>query len=150
MAALTDGMAAFGALFKVGDGGGTEVFTTLAEVISISGPGLSLDTIDITNHSSPSAWKEYVPSLIDGGEVTLDLNYVPTDVTQRFTTSGLGFDMKSKTKRNFQLYWPDNPTGTGTLWSLSGYVTKWQPGAPVGDKLSAAVTIKLTGVPTLA
>ena len=75
-------ISAFGTLLKVGDGGGTEVFTTIAEVKEISGPSISVDTVELTTHSSSGAWKEYLPTLIDAGEVTFDVNFIPTNATQ--------------------------------------------------------------------
>jgi hypothetical protein len=41
------------------------------------------------------------------------------------------------------------PDIAATEWTFSGYVTKFEPGAPFEGKLTASVSIKLTGVPTL-
>jgi predicted secreted protein len=143
---MTSGLAGYGTLFKIGDGGTSEVFTTVAEVTNIGGPKFALDTLDVTNHSSTSAWREFIAGLLDPGELSLDLSFVPTGATHS-QTSGLLRDMKNRTKRNFQMVFPD--VG-GTTWAFSGYVTGFEVGAPVDDKLSASVTIKITGAPTLA
>lgn len=144
---MTNALAGYGTLFKIGDGATpTETFTTVAEVSNIGGPGLSLDTAEATHHGSTGGWKEYVATLLDGGEVSLDLNYIPTAATQNNTT-GLLYDMTHRTLRNFKLVFPDIG---GTTWSFSGFVTAFEPSAPVGDKLSASVTIKISGQPTLA
>jgi len=140
------GISAFGTLLKIGDGGDPETFTTIAEVSSISGPGLSLDTIDVTHHSSTAGWREFVGGLLDAGEVSFDINYTPTDATHDAST-GLIKDMVDRTVRNFQLVFPD--TGN-TTWSFSALVTGFEPSEPIDDKLAASVTLKLTGQPTLA
>lgn len=140
------GISAFGTSIKLGDGASPEVFTTIAEVVEIGGPGLELDMIEITNHSSTGGWEEHVGGILRTGEVTLDINYDPAGGTHDAST-GLIADMVARTLRNFQLIFPD--TGT-TTWTFSAYVQKFEPGAPVDDKLSASVTLKLSGQPTLA
>ena len=141
------GIAAFGTLLKIGDGGSpTESFTTIAEVTDISGPELGLDTEDITNHSSTGGWEEVIPTILRSGEVSFEINYDPAGATHDAST-GLIADMVAKTKRNFQLIFPD--TGT-TTWSFSAYVTKFAPSEPVAGKLAASVGLKISGQPTLA
>lgn len=143
---MTDAIAAFGTLLKIGDGGSPESFTTIAEVTTIGGPSLGLDTIDATNHDSTAGWEEVIGGILRSGEVTFDINYIPTDATHDAST-GLIADMVARTKRNFELVFPD--TGS-TTWSFTGLVSKFAPSAPVDGKLSASVSLKLSGQPTLA
>lgn len=144
---MTDGISSFGTLVKIGDGGGGgEVFTTIAELRDITGPNLALGTEEVTPQTATGGYREYVPTLLAGGEVTFDLNFVPTDNTQDFP-AGLIKDMTDKTLRNFQIVWPDSGT---TTWALSAYVTGFVPGAPVEGSLSASVTLLISGQPTLA
>lgn len=139
-------ISAFGTLLQIGDGGSPENFTTIAEVANISGPGLSLDAIDVTHHSSTGGWREFVGGLLDGGVVSLDINYDPTDGTHDAST-GLIADMVARTVRNFQLVFPDT---ANTTWSFSALVTGFEPSEPVDNKLAASVTLKISGQPTLA
>lgn len=136
--AATQGTSGFGTLLKRGDGASSEAFTTIAEVTNITGPGESLEVIDATHMESPSGYREYIPSLLDSGEVTFDLNFLPADSNQ----SGLRTDLTGKTKRNFQLVFTDSGT---TTYSFAGYVTSFEPSAQIDDKLSASCTIKVTG-----
>lgn len=46
-------------------------------VADISGPEVSIDTIDVTTHDSPDKFNEFVPGMADGGEVTFDLMFDP-------------------------------------------------------------------------
>lgn len=142
---MTSALHAWNTLLKIGDGGGPEAFTTIAEVTNITGPGLALDTIDVTNMSSPNAWREFIAGLLDAGEVSFDINYLPGNATHNAGT-GLVRDLKNRTKRNFQLVMPSSPT---TTWNFSAYVTGFEPDFPVEDKIAASVTLKLTGEPTL-
>ena len=143
---MTLAIDAYGTLLQIGDGGAPEAFTTIAEVTDITGPSLALDPLDVTSHESPGAFREFVGGLLDGGEVTLTMNYVPTAGTQAATT-GLLADMIARTVRNFQLVFPD--VGT-TTWSFAALITAFEPAEPVDDRLSAEVTLKVTGQPTLA
>ena len=143
---MTDAISSFGTLLQQGDGGTPETFTTVAEVMDITGPSLVRDTEEVTNHSSTNAWKEYIPTLRDGGEVTFDINYVPTGSTHDATT-GILADWEDGTLRNWQLVWPD--TGS-TTWSFPGYVTNFEPSANVNGALRASITILLSGDTTIA
>src|SRR6056297_2201318 len=52
-----------GTKLKRGDGEATESFTTVAKVNNISGPSLSLDTEDTTDHDSDGGWEEIIPTI---------------------------------------------------------------------------------------
>jgi hypothetical protein len=121
-------------------GGVDEIFTTVAEVTSISGPGLSLDTIETTHFESPDAFREFVPSLKDPGSVSLDMNFLPSNLNQ------VGFlnDYLNRTRRNFQIVWSD---ADATTWQFGGYIVSFEPSAAIDDKLSASAEIKVTGEP---
>ena len=142
----TSAISGFGTLLKIGDGGGTEVFTTIAEVTDISGPGLSMDTMEATSHSSTAGWKEFVAGLLDAGEVTFSVNFLITNATQSYT-SGLIRDMVNRTARHFQLVFPN--VGN-TTWAFTALVTAFEPAEPIDDVLKADCTLKITGQPTLA
>ena len=123
------------------------VLATVAQVEGITGPGLSIDMADVTTHDSTSAFEEAVPGIIRTGEIGLDIVYDPADDTHDATGgNGLLTRLNNKTKTNFSLVFTD--TGT-TTWALDGFVTNFEPGMPHDDKLSATVTVKVTGVPTL-
>lgn len=139
--AESQAMAAYGTLLKRGDGGSPETFTVIAEVLDIKPPSFSADTEEVTHQESPGGFKEYVVTLLDAGEVTFDVNFIPTDASHQ----GLLSDLQARAKRNFQLVFPD-----GTTWTFAAYVTGFEPDAPVGGKLSASVTLKVTGQPTLS
>ena len=141
----TAAISSYGTLLKIGDGGGPEVFTTIAEVMDIAGPSMSLGTHDVTNHSSTGAWKEVIPGLLEPGEVTFPIAFLPTNATHS-QSAGLLKDMKNRTKRNFQVVF----TNVGlTTWTFAAYVTGFETSMPVDGLFGADVTLKITGQPTL-
>jgi hypothetical protein len=142
----SSGIAAFGTLIKIGDGNASESFATIAEVTNITGPAGKTNTTDITNHSSTNATKEIVPTTIDPGTWTLEVNLIPTAITQGYTY-GLIRDWQARNKRNFQLVWPNIGN---TQITFTAYVTGFDQKAPVDGKLAATFKLDVTGVYTWA
>lgn len=142
---MTNAVSGYGTLLQVDDGVGN--YTTVAEVKDITGPGYEADTIEATNHSSAGAWREWLAGLLDGGEVTFDVNYIPSNPTHDESASGLFGLLLNRTRRNFRLVWPVTPVERVTFL---GMVTGFEPSAPVDDVLTASITIKVSGQPSFA
>ena len=117
---------------------------TVAQVTNISGPGLALDTTDVTTHDQATAWEENVGTILRSGEVSLDIVYDPADATHDAGT-GLIYRMEDKIYSFFKLIFP-----TDDEWEFSGYVTGFEPSASVDGALTATVKAKITGQPLLA
>lgn len=139
---MTDAISSFGTFLKKGDGGSpTEVFATIAEVGDIEGPDMSLATEEVTHHGSVGGWDEFVGTILSGGEVSFPVNFLPSNATHDALT-GLQADMVNRTKRNFQIVYPD-PGGNG--FAFKALVTGVKPKAPVKGKLAADIKLKITG-----
>lgn len=117
-----------------------------AQVSNISGPGLSLDTEDVTSHDSTGAWEEVVGTILRSGEITLDLVWDPAHATHKYAAGGLLYDLVQRTLIALTLEFPDAAT---TTWSFNALVTGFEPTAPVDGALTATVKLKLSGQPTL-
>jgi len=136
--------AAFGTtLYRGTSGGGTPY----VNVMSISGPALSLDTEDVTSHDSTGAWEEVVGTILRSGECTLDIAYDPANATHKNAAGGLLADLAARTSTTFTLVFPDSGS---TEWVFTALVTGFEPSAPVDGALTASVTLKPSGQPTLA
>lgn len=142
----TAAKSSFGTFLKLGDGGATEVFATIAEVKDIKGPKLSLETEDVTSHDSTDGWVEHIGTLLDGGDVSFELNWLPANATQSFT-AGLLKDMVGRTKRNFQLV---VPAAASLTWTFAALVTEFQPELKVKGAQVASIKLQISGKPTLA
>lgn len=123
---------------------GTGNFNTIAEVIKIAGPTAKVDMKDATNMSSPLQTKEIIAGLEDPGQISFEINWVPSDPQQ----NGLLVDKTAKTLRNWKILFP--PTFSKTSWSFAGYVSGFNTTFPVDDRITAAVTIDISGPMTLA
>jgi predicted secreted protein len=134
------GLNGYGTLIKRGDGATPEVFTAIAQPTGITPPGLSRDTIDVSAHDSPDAWREFVGGMKDGGEVSMDVNYDPSvhDV--------IAADFDDPAPRSYQIVFPD---ADETTWTFKAILTGFEPDAPYDGKLSASLTWKVSGKPDL-
>lgn len=138
------GRDGFGTLFKRGNGATpTEVFTTIANVTSISGPDRKRETIDVTAHDSPGGWMEFLGGLKDGGEVQLDINYDPAEATHDIDT-----DFDDVDPRNYKIVILPG-TDEEWTWAIAGIMTELGDEFPYDDKMGRKLTIKVTGKPTL-
>ncbi len=133
----------YGTLFKTGDGMSPEVFTTLSEVIGITPPSMSRDSVDVTHEQSPSAWREFIAGLKDAGEISLEMNFDPKNAGASSLMAELALSGPSAVK-NRQIVFPD-----GSMFTFAAFLTKYDPDAPLAKSMSAKVTFKITGAPTL-
>jgi len=120
--------------------------TLVAEVRSISGPGITVKMVDVTSHSSSVPWTETVPTLLDAGDLTFEINYIPSEPTQNNSAGLLSF-LTGRALTAWTLTFPDSGA---TTFSFNGYVSKFDITAPVDNVLTAKMTISITGQPTLA
>lgn len=95
-----------GTIIFRGDGDSPEVFTRIAEVKDITGPQLSAEQAEATHQLSPSDYREWLPSFLDGGEVGFNCNFLPNDDGQKV----LQTDFENRTARNFRIEFPDPHT----------------------------------------
>jgi hypothetical protein len=119
-------------------------YAVIAQVSNLGGPGLALDTEDVTTHDSPNGWEEVVATILRTGEMSLDIVYDPNGATHSASAGGLLYKLKNKQLSYHQLIWPGAYT-----WTFSAFVTGFEPGAPHDGALTAAVKMKITGAPVL-
>lgn len=146
---MSDAYIGHGTQLKRGDGGDPEIFTKIAEVLSIAGPSLSRDSVEVTTMDSPDQYREFIAGLKDGGEVTFDVVYDPVDPTIEPGDGLLSeFDLPSgAAATNYQLVFSDPGQ---TTWLFPAILTGFETSEPIDDKVMASVTLKVAGKPTLA
>ena len=135
--------SAFGMTLKRGGTGGTAI----AAITNISGPGLSLDTEDVTSHDSTGGWEEVIGTILRSGEVSIDIVYDPNAATHKNAAGGLLADLVSRTAQTYAITFPST---AAVSWTFSAFVTGFEPSASVDGALTATATLKITGQPTLA
>lgn len=140
---MTDAKAAFGTELQLGDGADPEVFTKIAELIDPSDEGSS-EVVDVTAHTAPNPFREKIVTLLDAGEVTFDVNWVPSHATHN-TTNGLRKIWVNRELRNWKLVFPTDPAVED---DFSAYVTNIGRSFPVAEGMQGSITLTITGKPT--
>lgn len=135
------GLDAYGAALERSNMAVPPVFTELANVTSISGPSFSRNVYDTTAHDSVDGWMEFIGGLRDAGELSFDLNWNPGNTTH----ASLFSDLNDTVPRAYKLVL----AGDIAEFAFTALLTGFDVGLPVDEKLTAAVTFKLTGKPTL-
>lgn len=142
--AASAGKPAFGTLLKMGIAtNATNATTIVGELNTINGPAMDQGTVELTHMESPSRTREFVPGLVDTGEVTFEGNFVYADPGQAGLLGVLG----SGVNRGYSITFP---FATAVTCSFTGILTHFEVGAPVDDKLGFSGSIKITGLPTWA
>ena len=114
--------------------------TPVAELTSISGPSVSLETIDVSSHDSTDEYREFVGGLLDGGEVSMDGNLTTAAAGNIIKTA-----METRTLKAIVITFPGAVT-----WTFNAIVTGFETSAPYDDKLGFSASMKVTGKPVLA
>lgn len=148
---MSDAIIGHGAALTVNDGTST---TTVGNIISISGPNETRDSIDVSTMDSASKQREFLAGMLDAGELTAELNYDGTALgtahllhvlrTTELTYSGT---TPSQTWK-LQFYDRANTNQTHSHWQSAGFITSLGHTVSFDDKVTESVTIKFSGVPT--
>lgn len=141
--------SSFGTLLQMSDtdgGGGAGVFTTIAQVLDISGPAFSVDTEETTNQSSAGGYEEIIPTIKRSGNLECEILFDPSAATHDQTT-GVIFVMNGRKLRSYRLVMPTSPS---RRWNFDAYIVGFDQENPVAGTQRASLTLKITGQPTLS
>ncbi len=113
-------------------------FSELAEVVSIGGPNETSEEIDVTHLRSPGSYREFIASYKDGGELPMELNFVPGSASQAALWAEFEETPPPTVRR--RIFFPDGSTDT-----FHAYLKGRAHGASVGTKLTMNVTLRIVG-----
>jgi len=136
----SNALEAQGMLIKIGNGASPQVFTTISEIKTFSGPTGSAAVIDVTDLSSTA--KEKRMGLADEGQLSFTINYIP-DNTQHTL---LRTRRASREETDFKMVFTDD--SPSTTWSFSAFVTGFAVSGAVDNVVEANVTLEITGTIT--
>lgn len=137
------GKDAFGTQLKR-DSTGAGAFVAIANVGDIEGPGRSREAIEVTTHDSPDRHREFVKGLMDGGEVSVKINFDPGDSSHQ----ALDADFEEDDLRAYQIVLLPG-TADEQTWEFSALITDLSDSFPVEDKMERDVTFKVSGKPAM-
>jgi len=134
---LTQANSAFGTSITIDS-------TAIAELTNIGGVDISMDTIDVTNHDSPDAFREKIAGLIDAGQIPIEGNFYPGDTGQMALLAKL-------LARTVGVFVITFPASIGAAWTFNALVVGFKAAdAPIDGQLPFSANLEITGKPTLA
>jgi predicted secreted protein len=131
--------AGAGTLFRRWNTTRTE-WENIAEINSITGPGMSRDTIDVTSLDSVGGYRELIAGFRKAGTVALKMNFTGA------TYGLMKDDFESDDAQNYEIVLPDDEN---TTLEFEGFVTELPLTIPADDKITADATIQITGQVTV-
>lgn len=109
--------------------------SAVAEIISFSGPNITVNAVDATHMESTEEWKEFIAGLKDAGELTLGINYEGGQYAALLAL----IDGEAHTA---VVTFPD----TSTV-EVEVLVTGLSAEVPIDDRMTCEITLKITGAP---
>lgn len=108
-------------------------FTDITDAVrSFSFPSPSVDDVEVTTFGSGGT-REYIPGLVDNGEVTIETNYVPGDAADTVLAGAL------RTQVQLRL----TPNG-GTARTWNAFVKAYTPSIPLDDAMTAETVLRIS------
>jgi predicted secreted protein len=118
----------------------SDVLTELSEIISVALPNSQVEDVEATHMLSPNRRREFVAGLIDDGEGSIEMNYVPGSATDLLITAALA----DGDTRDYKVVLP---VADGSTWEVTGdcIVKGYEKSVPIDDRMTATLTIRFTG-----
>lgn len=135
---MSNAISTQGVYIGTSDGASPESFGELAEVKSIGGPNETSEELDVTHLRSPGAYKEYIQSFKDGGELPITMNFVSGSTSQLALMAD--YEATPQTVRRRQITYPD-----GSSCVFSSFVKARNTPVAVGAVLELQVTLRISG-----
>lgn len=133
----SNAFAGVGTLFRRWSG---TAWVNIAEINSITGPGMSRDVIDVTSLDSTDGYREFIAGFRNAGTVGLAMNFT------RSTYNMMKTDFESDDLQNYEIVLPDDDH---TSFEFQGLVTELPLSIPADDKVTADVTLQISGPVTV-
>lgn len=143
---MTTARIGFGVMLQRDAGGSPSSYSDVGEVIDPGSLTSSRDTVDATHTGSTNRFRQFIGGLRDGGELSFTIAMVP----EGSAYAAMWTDLKNNSAVGYRWAIP-NAAGTANyFWYFNGFVTSIGSAAPLEDRMTAAVTIKITGEPVLS
>lgn len=123
-------------------GTGTPTYTVVNQIKTTNYSGTKLDTDDITNMTSPGAFREYAPTLNDAGQLAISGVFDPADPGQLMFSAAFNAQTLISVKHQFPVAQGQT---TGFLRTFVGYVTENTLDLQFDKASTFNATIKITG-----
>lgn len=140
---MTDARIGYGTIYEIWDASlTTPAFVEVAEVINVTPGEATADRIDATHMQSPNRRREYISGLIDNGEASFEINWVPGSATDEL----LRDLFESGETVEHRITFPgDAPRPTVTF---DASIIGFSKAIPIDDRMTATITVAVSGAET--
>lgn len=116
----------------------------IGNITGFTPPSATRDIVDVTSSSSPDFAREFIAGLIDYGEASAEMIW-DLGTTADVLLRSLLIEREPRTWRaTFSQYTPAKTI------TFEAFLTGYEPDAPMEDKMTASITLKVTGAPVVA
>ena len=112
---------------------------SVGQITSLEVDGIKCDSVDVTAADSPNACRQFLPTVIDPGEITFEINH---DGSADGIANKLHATILARTVEVWTVTFPDTST-----WACSGFITNFGIKNDVEGKIANSITIKCSGLP---
>jgi hypothetical protein len=142
MAGESEAITGFGSAFRLANGLG--VLTEVGELIALEPGSEEWGTTESTHFKSPGRRREYIKTLIESGQGSFQVNWLPGKPTDVLISEA----HQDPGSRAFEIEVPaDNE---GATWVIGGFVNVLSrtPTIPIDDRMTCQVALQFTGART--
>jgi len=133
-------MSGVGVRFMKSNMASSPTFAAIADINDIDGPSRSRKTITTTSLDTTGGYETFVAGFRDGGSITCNMNFTATGY------AAMVADFEDDDFVNYQIRIPNTEK---TQLSFSALVTDIGMKIPKDDKISAPITLKISGTVTI-
>jgi predicted secreted protein len=118
----------------------SDVLTELGEILSVTPPQSQVEDVEATHMGSPNRRREFIAGLIDDGEGSFEMNYVPGSDTDILIRAALDDGVT----RDYKIVLP---VADGSTWEITGdcVVKGYERSVPIDDRMTATLTVRFSG-----
>lgn len=136
---MSEAMIGYSSKYEISNGDSPETFFEVGEVFNITPGEEATDRIDVTHYQSPDRRREFIAGLIDPGEATFEINWVPGDETDEFIR-----DLRTSGEtRTHRITFPN-----GVTVSYDAIILSYSKAIPLDDRMTATITVAVSGAET--
>jgi predicted secreted protein len=132
----TNAMIGYLSEYAIHDGASPGEFDDIGEVFEITPGAETADRVEVTHMQSPDRRREYISGLIDSGEATFQINWVPNNATDVI----LRDLFESGDVRSHRITFPNGVTVT-----YDGTILGYEKAVPLDDRMTATITVAVSG-----
>jgi hypothetical protein len=133
---MTTARIGYGSTYEIYSGG---AFVAVGEVTVITPGEATTDRVEATHMQSPGRRREYIAGMIDSGEASFEINWLPGDATDLLIRGLLSSGAVVEHRITF-------PNGVTVTYDAA--ITGFTKALPIDDRMTATITIAVSGEET--